>query len=207
MGEVIARTPGALPQTEAGMFMSRDIALQPGVARPDRFRSMLTVVEATPTTSFVLELDSSGAYQWHTFYGAGVGNSNLGSKITPDGSGNIYITGTCNGAWSGPAGQTPLYPYSGGIADMFVLKLDISGSYQWHTFYGSNGDDQAFDLTTDGSGDVYVVGFSDTSWNGPAGQPPLHIHRGGGPYGDILLLKLDSSGSYQWHTFYGSSDR
>ena len=154
---------------------------------------------------FVLKLDGSGSYQWHTFYGAAGGTSNAGFEIAPDGSGNLYITGPSNGAWNGPAGQLPLHGHSGNI-DISVLKLDTSGAYQWHTFYGSSGDDQAFGLTTDENGKVYVVGFSDTSWNGPAGQPPLHVHSGGGPYGDILLLKLDSSGSYQWHTFYGSSD-
>jgi len=154
---------------------------------------------------FVLKLDSSGSYQWHTFYGAGGSASNAATEIVPDGRGNLYITGACNGAWSGPAGQTPLHPHTAGILDIFVLKLDSSGSYLWHTFYGSSGDDDeyAFGLTTDGSENVYIVGSSDKSWNGPAGQLPLHAYSGND---DIFVLKLDSSGAYQWHTFYGSSD-
>ena len=61
--------------------------------------------------------------------------------------------------------------------------------------------DAGYGIAIDGSGNVYVTGVSNATWNGPAGQSPLHAHSGG--Y-DIFVLKLDSSGAYQWHTFYGS---
>ena len=143
---------------------------------------------------FVLKLNSNGSYQWHTFYGGGVG---LGIAI--DGSGNLYVTGS-SATWNGPAGQSPLHAYSGN-SDIFVLKLDSSGSYRWHTFYGSSIDDVGIGIATDGSGNVYVTGDSYATWNGPAGQSPLHAYSGNS---DIFVLKLDSSGSYRWHTFYGS---
>jgi hypothetical protein len=148
----------------------------------------------------VLKLDSSGAYQWHTFYGSSGGD--IGYGIATDGSGNAYVTGTSYETWNGPTGQTPLHTPSGG-SEIFVLKLDSSGAYQWHTFYGSSDDDYPFAIATDGSGNVYLTGESLAAWNGPAGQSPLHVYSGS--Y-DIFVLKLDSSGSYQWHTFYGSSD-
>ena len=70
------------------MSMSRDIAVQPGTARPDRARS-------TPTAEyddiFVLKLNSSGTYQWHTFYGSS--SDDYGYGIVTDGSGNVYVTG------------------------------------------------------------------------------------------------------------------
>ena len=61
--------------------------------------------------------------------------------------------------------------------------------------------DSGYGIAIDGSGNVYVTGYSYATWNGPAGQNPLHAHSGGN---DIFVLKLDSSGAYQWHTFYGS---
>ena len=138
-------------------------------------------------------------YAWHTFYGSSVNDEGYG--IATDGSGNVYVTGLSDATWNGPAGQIPLHAHSGSY-DIFVLKLDSSGSYQWHTFYGSSGHDDGSGIATDGSGNVYVTGESDATWNGPTGQIPLHAHSGS--Y-DIVVLKLDSSGSYQWHTFYGSS--
>ena len=152
---------------------------------------------------FVLKLDSSGAYQWHTFYGSTA--NDIGHAIATDGSGNVYVTGESWASWNGPAGQSPLRAYSGGgVEDIFVLKLDSSGAYQWHTFYGSTANDIGHAIATDGSGNVYVTGESWASWNGPAGQSPLRAYSGGGVE-DIFVLKLASSGAYQWHTFYGST--
>ena len=147
----------------------------------------------------VLKLDSSGSYQWHTFYGSS--GTDDGYDIATDGSGNVYVTGLSDATWNGPVGESPLHAHSGS-SDIFVLKLDSSGSYQWHTFYGSSGSDYGFGIATDGSGNVYVTGMSNATWNSTGGWPPLHAHSGSN---DIVVLKLDSSGSYQWHTFYGSS--
>ena len=148
---------------------------------------------------FVLKLNSSGAYQWHTFYGSSGNESGLGIAI--DGGGNVYVTGFSSENWKGSAGQNPLHVYSGG-EEIFVLKLNSSGTYQWHTFYGSTFEDIGFGIAVDGSGNVYVTGYSNATWDGPAGQHPLYNFHGHDK-NDILVLKLNSSGAYQWHTFYG----
>jgi hypothetical protein len=148
----------------------------------------------------VLKLDSSGAYQWHTFYGSV--DYDEGNGIAVDISDSIYIVGNSWSSWNGPAGQAPLHAHNG-FYDIDVLKLDASGAYQWHTFYGSTNDDWGEGIAVDGSGGVYITGSGVSSWNGPAGQVPLHAHSG---YGDIAVLKLDASGAYRWHTFYGSTD-
>ena len=59
-----------------------------------------------------------------------------------------------------------------------LLKLDRSGTYQWHTFYGSGEGDYAYTLALDGSDDMYVAGHSYATWDGPGGQAPLHAHSG-----------------------------
>jgi hypothetical protein len=146
---------------------------------------------------FVLKLDTSGAYQWHTFYGSST--SDGGAGIATDGGGNVYVTGESWATWSGPGGAIPLHQYTGDYEETFVLKLDSSGAYQWHTFYGSSFYDSGYGIATDGSGNVYVTGESSATWNGPGGAIPIH------PYAGVFVLKLDSSGTYQWHTFYGSS--
>ena len=83
--------------------------------------------------------------------------------------------------------------------------LIIDPTYQWHTFYGSSNYNYGNGIAVDGSGNVYVTGYSFATWNGPVslGSPaPKNPYSGN--Y-DIFVLKLDSSGAYQWHTFYGSS--
>jgi hypothetical protein len=127
-------------------------------------------------------------YAWHSFYGSTA--NDIGHAIATDGSGNVYVTGESWASWNGPAGQSPLRAYNGGgVEDIFVLKLASSGAYQWHTFYGSTGNDIGHAIATDGSGNVYVTGESWASWNGDAGQSPLHAYSGGGVE-DIFVLKL-----------------
>jgi len=149
---------------------------------------------------FILKLNSSGAYQWHTFYGSS--NDDIPSSLTIDGNGNLYLVGLCYGTWDGPSGQSPLHAFSGSY-EICIVKLSSSGVYQWHTFYGSANDDRGLSLAMDGSGNLYMIGWSNASWNGASGESPLHAFSGNW---DIFVLKLNSSGAYQWHTFYGSDN-
>jgi hypothetical protein len=152
----------------------------------------------------VLKLDSCGTYQWHTFYGSTSGYD-YAYDLALDDSGNIYVAGFSANSWNGPTGQAPLNA-GGGNEDAFVLKLNSSGTYQWHTFYGWGGDDSADGIAIDGSGNVYVTGFSASSWDGPTGQAPLNAWACPGGGSNIFVLKLNGSGTYKWHTFYGSCD-
>jgi streptogramin lyase len=145
----------------------------------------------------VLKLNSSGAYQWHTFYGS-ASEEEDGYGIAVDGSSNVYITGRSRATWQGDGNADPLHPYSGGNDDIFVLKLNSAGAYQWHTFYGSARAEIGYGIAVDGSRNVYITGVSLASWGSP-----LHPYSGSA---DICVLKLNSSGAYQWHTFYGSAD-
>ena len=110
--------------------------------------------------NYSLTIDPS--YSWHTFYGGS--ERDRGQSIAIDASGNAYISGFSNAAWNGPAGQAPLHAFTPGGADvssdLFVLKLDSTGTYQWHTFYGSSRNDSAYGIALDSSGNVYVAGDS-----------------------------------------------
>jgi hypothetical protein len=150
----------------------------------------------------ILKLNTSGAYQWHTFYGSAA--TDVGPAIAVDGSGNVYVAGYSNASWNGPSGQLPLDAFSIGNWDIFVLKLNTGGGYLWHTFYGSSDSDQGYGIAVDGSGNVYVTGYSAVSWNGPSGQLPLNAFSIG--VIDIFVLKLNTGGGYLWHTFYGSDN-
>jgi hypothetical protein len=50
---------------------------------------------------------------------------------------------------------------------------------------------------------VYVTWSANATLLGPDGQEPLNPNTGA----DFVLLKLDSNGSYQWHTFYRGKSR
>jgi hypothetical protein len=142
----------------------------------------------------ILKLNSSGAYQWHTFY---PGNYGENHHIAVDGSGNVYVAGSSQGSYSW---GTPLHAHSApvnGVLDIQILKLNSSGAYQWHTYYGdSSSSDYSTGICVDGSGNVYVSAVSSVNWGNP-----VNAHIGDK---DIVVLKLNSSGALQWHTFQGS---
>jgi hypothetical protein len=162
---------------------------------------------------FVLKLSPSGGYHWHTFYGSSLDDwdaEDEGHSVAVDDTGNVYVTGSSFGSWNGPSGEGPLHTHSGGH-DIFVFKLSPSGDYHWHTFYGasldgSDTEDEGHSVAVDDTGNAYVTGSSFGSWNGPSGEDPLHVKSGTTDFTDIVVLKIDSGGAYQWHTFYGSSE-
>ena len=138
----------------------------------------------------IMKLDSFGNLEWHTFYGSG--NSDGGSGIAVDESGNIYVTGYSKDTWG-----SPLNPYTGDV-DIVIMKLDSSGNLLWHTFYGSGNSDAGNGIALDESGNIYVTGYSKDTWGSP-------LNPYTGSY-DIMIMKLDSSGNLTWNTFYGSGD-
>ena len=123
-----------------------------------------------------------------------------------------YLTESPPVAWQEIGGKrVPVevaFRVTGGEVGFSVGKYDpsypltIDPTYSWHTFYGSNNSDEVGDgIAVDGSGNVYVTGYSDATWNGPADRPRSMLSA---EAHDIFVLKLNSSGAYQWHTFYGS---
>ena len=145
----------------------------------------------------VLKLDSTGAYQWHTFYGSSTQTDNA-DAIAIDSNDNVYVAGNSYATWRGPNSESPKNAYTSG-ADLFLLKLNSDGAYQWHTFYGGSSDDFAKGVAIDSNNNVYVTGYSLAAWN-ETGLTPNNAFVGDQ---NLFALKLDSAGVYQWHTFYG----
>src|SRR5207248_2098788 len=108
---------------------------------------------------FVTKLDASGNLMWNTFFG-GTGHDE-GYPIALDGSGNIYVAGASLATWG-----SPVNAFSGDN-DAFVAKLDSTGNLTWNTFLGSSGTDFGYGLAVDGSGNVYVAGYSSATWGSP----------------------------------------
>ena len=114
--------------------------------------------------------------------------------VAIDSSDNIYITGTSQGANLFGKNVT-----SGTTDDIFVAKLNSSGVVQWVYAAGGTGRDRGRKIALDSSGNIYVTGYY---WS--------TVDFGGGNvtsngYWDAFLLKLNSSGTFQWVKSYGST--
>ena len=133
---------------------------------------------------------------WNTFLGSSAIEE--GQGIAVDGSGNIFVTGTSYASWGSP----PEGMGFKGSSDAFVAKLNSSGQLLWNVFLGSAATDQGQGIAVDGSGNVFVTGYSDASWGT---NPPsvLQFSQGGS---DAFVAKLDAvTGELLWYTFLGSS--
>ena len=84
-----------------------------------------------------------------------------------------------------------------GSTDIYVVKLNSSGTVQWTQQLGSSTEDYANDLVIDSSSNIYVVGNNNNGvdFDGNTSQ-------GGG---DIILIKYNTSGTKQWSRLYGST--
>ena len=97
--------------------------------------------------------------------------------MTTDASGNTYICGATE--------------VSGQGFNMYVAKLTSSLTIAWQQTYNgvSNLDDQAKGIQVDGSGNVYITGYSTSSTLGK----------------EIRTIKYNSSGTLQWNNVINST--
>jgi len=129
---------------------------------------------------------------WNTFIGSA--DLDYGWGMAIDGSGNVYVTGASWATWGTPVRA---FTVNAGTSDAFVAKLNSTGVMQWHTFLGATGWENGWGIAVDGSGNVYINGYSTATWGSPVN-----------PYagnGDAFVVKLNSNGVLQWNTFLGSS--
>lgn len=144
--------------------------------------------------AFAVKLNTSGARLWNTFMGST--DSDTSSGIAVDSKGNVYVGGSSEDTWGSPVSAF----VSAYGSDIFVARLNNSGSLQWNTFMGSYAVDYAKTIALDSIGNVYITGFCNKTWGSP-----INPHAGGDLY-DAIAAKLNTSGVLQWHTFMGSTD-
>ena len=153
----------------------------------------------------VAKLNSDGVLQWHTFIGTGQAKS-----IAVNSSGDIWITGASWDWGTDPVNNhTPVgEELDENYNDIYVAKLNSSGTLLWHTFHGhapfdgfTLGHDIGEAIAVDASGNSYIAGTSSGSWTG--GNVTDGFNNGNNNT-NIAVLKLDNDGVYQWNAFFGA---
>ena len=134
---------------------------------------------------FVAKYDGSGARIWVALLGTSADDA--GNGIAADSSGNVYVTGYTQGNLGG---QT-----NAGGADVFIAKYDTSGAKQWVALLGTSADDAGNGIAADGSGNLYITGYT-------AGNLAGQTNAGGK---DIFFAAYDASGNRQWVALLGTA--
>ncbi|MEX2322677.1 MAG: SBBP repeat-containing protein [Acidimicrobiia bacterium] len=145
---------------------------------------------------FVAKYDTAGILVWaHNIGGT---DSDQGSGIAVDGSGNTYVTGYFRGVGVdfNPGGTAHLLT-SNGSGDVFVAKYDTTGNLVWAHGIGGTSSDEGYGIAVDGSGNTYVTGsFQDPGVDfNPGGIAHLLSSNG---TDDVFVAKYDTTGNLQW---------
>lgn len=96
-----------------------------------------------------IKYNSSGVQQWVRIYNGPGNYIDAASSVAVDNIGNVYVTGKSSG--------------SGTSYDYCTIKYNSMGGQQWVQRYDGpvNGNDYAYAITVDNSGNIYVTGVSD----------------------------------------------
>src|SRR5690606_35058106 len=149
--------------------------------------------------AFLVKFNSAGVRQWATYYGGA--QSDIGTSCATDFSGNVYLSGQTSSTTNITSGghQNTI----GGIKDAFLVIFNSDGVRLWGTYYGGSDTDVGYSCTTDGSGNVYLAGSTESTNNIASGG---HQNaKGGGYTNDAFLVKFNSAGVRQWATYYGGN--
>ncbi len=131
---------------------------------------------------FVVKFDSAGSIQWIKQFGTESSETVGYSSLALDNSGNIYVTGYTLGDIDGDGSGTNL-----GSSDVFIVKLNSTGEIKLAKQFGSAGADFQASLAVDGTGNIYIGGYTEGNIEGTNAG-----------YDDAFVAKLNASGEVQW---------
>ncbi|MBS1514791.1 MAG: SBBP repeat-containing protein [Bacteroidetes bacterium] len=127
--------------------------------------------------AFLHSAFSQVTQQWAARY-SGAGNMlDMPMAMTIDASGNVYVTG-----------QSMTTPT---VQAIVTVKYNSSGAQQWLAVYSGTeaNNEMGKSIAVDGSGNVYVSGFSNSATTGL----------------DIVTIKYNSAGAQQWTVRYNGT--
>lgn len=145
---------------------------------------------------------SAQNFEWaHSFGGTTL---DCGFAIGIDPQGNVYTAGAFDGTSDFNPGSGTFNLTSNGLEDVYVSKCDAAGNFLWAVSVGSATDyDNAFALTVDASGNVYVTGLFGQTADFDPGSGTYNLTSNG--VTDLFVLKLDNLGNFVWAKSIGAN--
>ena len=108
---------------------------------------------------FLAKYATSGAHTWSKRFGGATNDRLTGLGL--DSSGNVIAVGHFTSTTDFGGGA--LAPVGG--VDIFVAKFDSTGTYLWAKRFGSTGDEYAYSVAVDSTGNVFLTGLFQGTFN------------------------------------------
>eukprot|EP01041_Mallomonas_annulata_P005482 gene5482-11029_t len=137
--------------------------------------------------AYLAKFNSSGVRQWGTYYGGS--GTEQGYSVATDIHANVYLTGQTNST-TGISSSGAFQPTFAGTSDVFLVKFSSSGSRRWGTYYGSSGNEYGSSVATDTSGNIFVIGLTNST-SGIASSTAHQPTFGGSTY-DAFLVRFSA---------------
>lgn len=149
--------------------------------------------------AFVTKLNPTGtALLYSTYLGGSGGDQANGIAI--DSSGNAYVTGITNSTNFPTTAGSFQTAYGGGDTDVFVTKLNSSGSaLVYSTYLGGSDADSGNAIALDASGDAFVTG---ETYSNPFPTTVGALQTTYGGRGDAFVTELNPAGAALVYSTY-----
>ncbi len=148
----------------------------------------------TPTAYILASFNSSGQRIWATY------NYSGGSTHYDDYNKAVYICGLTGAATGLPSTGAYQGTYGGGNMDGFISRFTTNGARVWSTYYGGTDRDWFDNMTTDKTGNLYLVGYS-SSTNAIA-STGTHQATYSTAFRNGMVVKFNANGQRIWGSYY-----
>jgi hypothetical protein len=152
-----------------------------------------SLVSAGANDVFVAKLSPDGATIWSKRFGDAA--SQLAFGIAVDGKDGVLLTGSMAGTIDFGGGSMT----SAGGRDVFIARLDQSGSYSWASRFGDALEQLPGWIDADASGNVLITGTFGGAIDFGGGA---HVSEGAS---DMFVAKLDAAGKHLWSKRFGDA--
>lgn len=152
---------------------------------------------------FIAKYDSLGTVLWAQKAGGSAtgGVMDIGTSISTDQTGNVYVTGSFMCETITFDTITVTNNSSTYTSDIFIAKYNAAGAVQWVRTAGGLQDDNAESISTDASGNIYISGVFESD---PAtfGNNTISAIGNGN---NLFIAKYDPLGTCLWVQKAGST--
>ncbi|MFO0355914.1 MAG: SBBP repeat-containing protein [Sphingobacteriaceae bacterium] len=154
--------------------------------------------------AFVVKFNSAGVRQWGTQYGGS--GTDMAYDCDIDAAGNVYMAGKTSSSFSIGTIGSHQPNFGGGPQDAFLACFNSTGVRQWGTYYGGNGDEEAWGVAVHNTGHIEIGGHTGTSGGTIIATPGSHQPNYGGGTWDVFIAQFEPiAGIRTWGSYYGET--